>query len=84
MSASDEAATDPGSGITGDETTAAPDGGNLLRNLAFVWGAALVGLVFTYIGATNTDFSPTILGELIFGTLTVVLFLWGLAMLLNR
>jgi hypothetical protein len=84
MSATDEAVTDPGGGITGDVAAGAPEGGNVLRNVAFAWGAALVFLVFTYIGVTNTDFSPTILGELNFGTLAVLLFFWGLAMLLNR
>lgn len=84
MSARDETAPDTGEGITGEDTTPATDGRNVLRNLAFIWGAALVALVFAYIGVTNTNFSPTILGELLFGTLAVVLLIWGLGMFINR
>ncbi len=56
---------------------------SIVRRVGVPWLVALIFGLMTYVGLTNTDVSPTLLGELIFGFLAVMLFLVGLLALLR-
>jgi hypothetical protein len=55
-----------------------PEEPSVVRTVGVPWLVALVFAGMTYLGVTNTDVSPTLLGELIFGFMALVLFLVGL------
>jgi hypothetical protein len=70
----------------GEESTSAeiPEAPSIVTRVGIPWVIGLVFALMAYVGATNSDVSPTILGELIFGFIAVALFLVGVVILVRR
>lgn len=55
-----------------------------LKPAVLLWMGALAFGVLAYVGVTNDDVSPTILGELLFGFIAALLFVFGLYVFVKR